>query len=124
MDYPIKDLSIAILEGYRDIGDKPYNVDVSLTGQNSPFGIAEVGIYIDLLIRKYGPPPVGLTFFILLVEHQHGTQFKAAIQFSDCTNKMDRYISKLENGIRKWDKTALAELRSINHPFYIGGKHS
>lgn len=47
MDYPVKQLPIVIMEGYRDIGDKPYGVDVSLTGQNSPFGIAEVSIYID-----------------------------------------------------------------------------
>jgi hypothetical protein len=122
MNYEVKDLPLAEAEGYRSIGDKPYGVDAGLTSQDCPFGIAEVGIYIDQLIRKNGPAPDGLSFFILRVDHSFGVDFKAAIQFLNCTDKMDRYITKLENGVKKWDETALAELHRINHPFYRNGK--
>lgn len=124
MNYEIKNLRIAQGEGYRSMGNHPYRVNASLTGTDSPFGIAEVSIYIDQLIRKYGPAPEGLSFIVLRVDGQFGTEVKAAIQFADCSNKMDRYITKLEKGLKKWDQRALKKLRRIKHPLYIKNKPS
>jgi hypothetical protein len=44
MTYPIIDLVIAELEGYRDIGQRPCSVEASLVNTNSPYDIAEVEI--------------------------------------------------------------------------------
>lgn len=103
------------------LDSKPYGVNVSLTGTADAFGSNEVRIYIEQLVRVYGFPPESSELFVVRIDHEFGTMFKAALKVPkniEGDNSIWLYLNDLEKGIKKWDTISLKRLIQLGHPLY------
>ena len=110
--YPSRD------QKYFPLPAKPYGVMFSYTNNFSDWGLHEARIYLEQLIRKYGPPPPTMSLIIVKREFQFVTDIQTGMLFPDDNDAIYKYLDKLERGVKNWDQQAIAELKKIGHPYY------
>ncbi len=100
---------------------------------NRAQAIIECTAHIDQMIRCYGPPPEGATFFIMSNEHDAGTYYDVAIKYlvdngDEEDTKAADYALECEQGaftsdelqekVYKWDAVALEFLNKQSYALF------
>lgn len=100
---------------YLTIAPVPHDEKCTQVGECPEDGLFECSVFIDQLIRKYGPPPEGYSFFIMKNTHYLGIYYEAAISYKMDKDKAIKYAEAVEFGCDKWDNISLGQLRTARH---------
>lgn len=110
---------------YLEISCTPANEPCTQVGTDSTSeNKLECNVYIDQLIRKYGEPPAGCSYFIMKNDHEKGIYYEAAILFHDNEAAVE-YAFKVEEGCDNWDDISKEQLKGANYSLFSdnsGGK--
>jgi hypothetical protein len=96
-----------------EIGSAPHAEKCEQLGPNYDERKAriEINAFRDQLIRMFGQPPAGASFFISRNYHDFGTYLELGVKYNEDNEKAEAYAFKLEGGAPEhWDAEAKAEL--------------
>lgn len=98
------------------IGEVPNDEDcigIGEPGYSANHSKQEATIYMRQLIRKFGDPPFGAQYKVVVQRHDAGTYYIVECHYNDFLPAAEEYAFSVELGCDRWDAIAKEELASL-----------
>lgn len=94
------------------IGSGPY--EEAMTPPDTPnfahHNQRECALYVETLIRHFGPPPQKAQYLVVEEEQWFGVSHEVVLEFNPEEPEEQSYADKVENGCPNWDYESMQKL--------------